>query len=231
MKRNYSFSVGEYYHIYNRGVDKRIIFSSVRDYNRFILLLYLCNSNKQVDLGSLLRNEGRSFADIWQMDRGDNIVAIGSYVLMPNHFHVLVKEILENGISKFMGKLSTGYSMYFNKKNKRSGSLFEGRFKATHANKNEYLRYLFSYIHLNPVKLIDSDWKINGIRNVKTAERYLIDYRYSSYLDYFGISRMENKIIKRDSFPEYFCGNKSFKDFTRDWLSYSRKYNEGRSFV
>ena len=148
MRRNHSFSVGEYYHLYNRGVDKRIIFNNSSNYNRFILLLYLCNSNKPVDLSNLLQNEGRSFSEIWKgVDKGEDIIAIGSYVLMPNHFHILVKEISKNGISKFMKKLLTGYSMYFNKKNKRSGSLFEGRFRTTHVNKNEYLKYLFSYIY------------------------------------------------------------------------------------
>lgn len=226
MRRNYSFSVGEYYHLYNRGVDKRNIFNNSRDYNRFILLLYLCNSNKPVDLGNLLQNEGRSFSKIWGVDKGENIIAIGSYVLMPNHFHILVKEISENGISKFMKKLLTGYSMYFNKKNKRSGSLFEGRFRATHARTNEYLKYLFSYIHLNPIKLIDSNWKIEGIKNKEVAEKHLNGYRYSSYIDYLGLSRLENKLVDYQSFPKYFCSGKSFQDFTKGWLTYT----EGRSF-
>lgn len=228
MRRNYSFSVGEYYHLYNRGVDKRNIFNNSRDYDRFILLLYLCNSNKSVDLGNLLQTEGRSFSEIWSTDKGSSIVALGSYVLMPNHFHILIKEISEGGVSKFMSKLLTGYSMYFNKKNKRSGSLFEGRFKATHANKNEYLKYLFSYIHLNPIKLIDSNWKIEGIKNKEIVERYLRDYQYSSYPDYLGIVRLENKLVDYKVFPKYFHVGKSFNDFTRDWFLY--KSTEGPSF-
>ena len=230
MRRNYSFSVGEYYHLYNRGVDKRIIFNNSYDYNRFLLLLYLCNSNEPVDLGNLLRNEGRSFSDVLSMDKGENIVAVASYVLMPNHFHILVKEIIEGGISKFMEKILTGYSMYFNKKNRRTGSLFEGRFKATHVNKNEYLKYMFSYIHLNPIKLIDSNWKTDGIKNETTIEKHLRDYNYSSYLDYIGVTRLQNKLIDRRYFPKYFSSSKSFKDFIKDWLLYKTSA-EGRSFV
>lgn len=217
MRRKYSFSIGEYYHLYNRGVDKRNIFNHSSDYERFILLLYLCNSKQSVDLGNLLQVEGRSFSEIWDTDQGENIIAMGSYVLMPNHFHILVKEISENGISTFMKKLLTGYSMYFNKKNKRSGALFEGRFRAIHAHKNEYLKYLFSYIHLNPVKLINSNWKIEGIKNKEVTERYLSCYRYSSYIDYLGISRLENKLLSYQSFPKYFRRGKSFNDFT-NWL-------------
>lgn len=220
MMRKFNFSVGEYYHLYNRGIEKRVIFRNLDDYNRFILLLYLCNSNASVDIGNLFA-EGMTFNEILNFNnRGNSIIAIGSYVLMPNHFHILAKEIVEGGISKFMSKISTGYSMYFNKKCKRSGSLFEGRFKVTHTNKDQYLKYLFAYIHLNPIKLLDSDWKENGIKDLSGAEKYLDSYKYSSYLDYNGISRLENKLLDINSFPKYFCSRKGFQDFNMDWLSY-----------
>ncbi len=225
MQRQFSFSVGEYYHLYNRGIDKRDIFNDTSDYNRFLLLLYLCNSGDRVDICNLFK-EGQSFYKILGIDRGDDIVSIGVYVLMPNHFHILVKEISEGGISKFMGKLLTGYSMYFNKKYHRNGSLFGARFKATHANLDEYLKYLFSYIHLNPIKLIDSNWKENGISNKGSAERYLANYKYSSYLDYLGTQRLENKLLNINHFPKYFNSSKDFNMFIQDWLSFS----EGRSF-
>lgn len=226
--RKLDFSVGEYYHLYNRGVDKRVIFQNTNDYDRFILLLYLCNSSKSVDLGNLF-TEGMTFSDILNLDTGNNIVAIGAYTLMKNHFHILAKETTENGLSKFMSKLSTGYSMYFNKKYKRSGSLFEGRFKVSHANKNEYLKYLFTYIHLNPIKLIDPNWKENGIKNLSDAEKYLSNYKYSSYLDYNGVSRLEKKLLDVDHFPNYFNSYKELRDFNKDWLLY-KNLSEGVAF-
>ena len=91
---------------------------------------------------------------------------------MPNHFHILVKEKIENGISKFMGKLTTGYSMYFNKRYDRTGSLFQGVFKSVHADSDEYLKYLFAYIHLNPIKLINPEWKENGIKDKNRANAF-----------------------------------------------------------
>ena len=80
---------------------KRIIFNNTDDYDRFILLLYLCNSSNSVDIKNLF-DEGMTFNDILNLDRGNSLVSIGSYVLMPNHFHILAKEVIEGGISKFM---------------------------------------------------------------------------------------------------------------------------------
>ena len=140
---------------------------------------------------------------------------------MSNHFHLLVREKVEGGITKFMGKLSTGYSMYFNKKNERSGALFEGRFKAKHADTDEYLKYLFSYIHLNPVKLIDPEWKENGIGDRGRAKEYLAKYDYSSYPEYLGTIRPEKGVLERDVFPEYFLEPKDFEGFIDDWLAFS----------
>src|SRR3989338_5483185 len=100
---------------------------------------------------------------------------------MPNHFHLLLKEIEMGGISQFMGKLSTAYSMYFNKKYERTGSLFEGRFKSSRIANDNYLHYLFAYIHLNPIKLIEPMWKEKGINDFARAKEFLGRYNYSSY--------------------------------------------------
>lgn len=219
MLRKIDFSIGEFYHLYNRGTDKRDIFTTQNDYNRFVVLLYLCNSNEPVDIDHKLR-EGRSFPELLQVDRGEQIVNIGGYCLMPNHFHILVREKQENGISQFMKKISTAYSMYFNTKHKRSGALFEGRFKAKHADNDEYLKYLFSYIHLNPVKLIDPHWKKNGIIDRNKAKKYLREHVYSSYLDYVGEHRKEKNILTKKSFPDYFENFKEFENFVDEWLSF-----------
>ncbi len=216
MTRKFNFSIGEFYHVYNRGTDKRIIFLDKSDYERFTKLLYLCNSNKSI-----------VFRDIpigltYEHQREETIVDIGAYCLMPNHFHILLHEKIEGGISLFMQKLSTAYTMYFNTKYERFGALLAGTFKATHADTDEYLKYLLSYIHLNPVKIIDSQWKENGISNRKKAEKYLAGYPYSSYLDYMGNERDEGKILSKDAFPKYFSGFKEFKQFTNEWLSFTQ---------
>ena len=115
MSEKRVISLDEYYHVYNRGVEKRTIFIDDVDHKRFMALLYLCNSQKNVHVQTL-REEKQ---EVYSVDRGHTLVSIGAYCLMPNHFHVLCKEKEEGGISKFMGKLCTAYAMYFNKRYKR----------------------------------------------------------------------------------------------------------------
>jgi len=191
------------------------IFLDVFDKKRFIKLLFVCNSRKSVVFKSI---QGQSLDDI---DRGETLVDIGIYCLVPNHFHLLIKEKTENGISEFVKKVATGYSMYFNKKYERTGSLFEGPFKAKRIDTDEYLKYIFSYIHLNPIKIIDSQWKENKITDRVKAKNYLQKYPYSSYFEYIGGKRQEEKILEKDSFPEYFSQPKEFDDFINDWLSFN----------
>lgn len=212
--RNFDFSIGEFYHIYNRGTDKRIIFLDDYDKQRFIRLLYLCNSEKNIVFREVIVEES------YRYDRGNTIVNMGAYCLMPNHFHLLMHEKIEGGISLFMLKLLTAYSTYFNKKYKRTGGLFEGKFKAMHADADEYLKYLFSYIHLNPIKIIDPKWKENGITDRAEARRYLKLYTQSSYLDYLGNKRIENAVLNIGAFPEYFASFKEFEQCVEEWLTY-----------
>ena len=224
MTRSIEFVPKEYYHVYNRGTDKRKIFIGHGDYLRFLLLLYLCNQNSKVDLGDYLR-QGLTLSEIFQKKKDKNLVSIGAYSLMPNHFHLLVKENIKGGVSLFMQKIQTAYTMYFNKKNDRSGSLFQGTFKAKHITKDTYLKYLFAYINLNPIKLIDPNWREEGIKNLIKSEKFLSTYKYSSYVDLTGTERPENKILDLSSFPEYFNEELKFKDFVLEWLN-SKDMNE-----
>jgi putative transposase len=213
--RTLSFSVGEFYHVYNRGNDSRSIFLDDADRDRFIKLLYVANGAKPF----VFRDFPIGVPYV-NFDRGEPIVAIGAYCLMANHFHLLLKEIGEDGISKFIGRVFTSYSSYFNKKYGRTGKLFEGVFKAKHLDTDEYLKYIFSYIHLNPVKIIDPNWKENGVFDRDKAKQYLEGYKYSSYLDYIGGIRIENAILNKAEFPEYFANFKEFDVFIDEWLSF-----------
>src|SRR3989344_8568343 len=136
--RKITFSEGEYYHIYNRGNSKQTIFHDKSDYDRFIKLLFLSNGENNFKIYKISKN-------IYEVDRGRRLVGIGAYCLMPNHFHLLITQTDKGSITRFMQKVSTGYSMYYNKKYQRSGALFEGKFKAEHADNDNYLKYLFSY--------------------------------------------------------------------------------------
>lgn len=208
--RKIPFIVGEYYHIYNRGVDKRTIFMDEHDYRRFRVLLYLCNGNNPLNMQDLL-NKGLPFIEFFSIDRGEQLVDIGAYCLMPNHFHILVKECIEGGISKFMEKLATSYVMYFNTKGGRRGSLFEGSFKAKHIDSEPYLNWIFSYIHTNPVKLFDPNWNKDGIQDSLATKDFIDNYKYSSYHDYFIDNRLETIILNKNVFPDHFSQMNDFE--------------------
>ncbi len=221
MQREFVFSFGENYHVYNRGVDKRDIFLDKADYTRFILLLRLANDDNPISV-----RETRRLLDLGLpvKDKREIITNIGAWCLMPNHFHLLLNEKIDGGISKFMAKVLTGYTMYFNKRYERKGRLFERTFQARHADTDEHLKYLLSYIHLNPVKLIDSNWKKNGIADLTKTKDYLDKYNYSSYLDYIGHDREEGKILNREAFPEYFKTDLDFRNELLEWLNFPEDY-------
>jgi putative transposase len=214
--RKINFVENEYYHIFNRGNSKQTVFKDQKDYTYFIELLYILNTNTRVNLFDLKR---KNSLDIFAIDRTNPLVAIGTYCLMPNHFHILLTPLTENGVSKFMQKISTGYSMYFNRKYKRVGSLFEGKFKSEHASEDRYLKYLFSYIHLNPIKLIQKDWKEVGLKNKSKALTFLDTYDYSSYLDYLYDKRKEQNILNKKVFPSYFSNQRDFSKEIWSWIT------------
>lgn len=206
--RKQNFAPGEFFHLYNRGTEKRIIFQDKKDYQHFLFLMYVCNTEKSIEL----RNIGENF------DRGETIVDIGAYCLMPNHFHILVREKIKNGISKYMLKLMTAYTMYFNKKNTRTGKLYEGTFKSTHANKDNYLKYLYSYIHLNPAKIINENWKKDDKRNTENLLGYVFNYPYSSMEEY---KDQNFRIINPSQFPTYFKKPIDHKKELFEWLNFN----------
>lgn len=220
MERKFKISIGEYYHVYNRGVDKRIVFMDEEDKKRFIRLLYLCNDEKRFEYRNR-RDDNLSEIETRK------IVSIGAYCLMGNHFHILLKETTERGISKFMEKLMTAYSMYFNKKNKRTGPLFAGAFKAEHCSRDEHLKYLYAYIHLNPLKFADKSWKKKNIINNLSMKKFLGSYTISSYLDYALAKnikdREEASILTKKDFPDYFTET-DFSKFTDFWISFRNDF-------
>jgi len=219
MSRSITFAPEEFYHCYGRGTEKRKIFLNNKDYERFLALLFVCNSTERIHLSDY---KERSFDELFEINRKDTLVDIGAYCLMSNHFHLLLHEKIDNGISLFMQKIMTAYTMYFNKKYERTGSLFESRFRAEHADSDKYLKYLFSYIHLNPAKIIDPKWKEEGIKNKKETINFLRDYKYSSYIDYLNFSRPQGVILNETAFPLYFDTKDKFEEEIFDWLSLSR---------
>lgn len=217
--RNIVFSKDEYYHIYNRGVEKKIIFKDDKDYEYFIRALYFSLSGEMY--------KQRELKDISLSDYSikKKVVSIGAYVLMPNHFHLLVKVKDKKEFSTFMNRLQTSYAMYFNNKYSRTGRLFQGTFKAQHVNTDEYLKYLYAYIHLNPIKKVNPAWKLDKKINNNKTVAYLGDFKYSSYIDYLvKDGRDEANILDVNAFPNYFKHKQAFQKLIEFWIKYKEDF-------
>lgn len=208
------FSEGQIYHVYNRGVEKRSIFLSDKDYRRFIHNLFESNDEAPV------LNSGYNFVvgneSQLKPNKGKKrklLVDIMIFTLMPNHFHLLLKQRIENGVVKFMQKLGTGYTMYFNKKYNRVGGLFQGSFKAVLVNKQAHFLHLPYYIHTNPLKHYRGSTSIGNDGVIK----FLESYRWSSFLDYIGIENFP-KVTSRVFLLKFFGGSERYKENMLDWL-------------
>lgn len=180
------FETGCYYHLYNRGTERRDIF--VDDVDRFRFVHYLYESNSSGPMSKLLEPNYRGRTSVIRNRRGEPIVEILAWCLMPNHYHLLVRQLVARGISRFLQKLGTGYTMFFNTRHERSGVLFQGKTKAKWVNEEAYLTRMAAYIHANPAELYDG-----GVRKRREA---LHDYRWSSHHDYFGKKNFPSIISK-----------------------------------
>lgn len=171
------FASGEWYHCFTRGIDKRATFKERRDYERFLQQMHVCNTARTIHRSDLAM---RSTEEILKIPLTDKLVAVGAFCLMPNHFHLILSESKDNGIPRFMQKLGTAYSMYFNIKNKRTGGLFVSPFRSKRLHNDEYFQYALQYIHCNPAELYEPRWKEGHVSDMQTLENKLRSYPYSS---------------------------------------------------
>lgn len=180
----------EIYHIYNRGVDKRHIFLDEQDHQRFADSLVVFNNQENLN--------GQRFKDRVKFENEKPLVNVIAYCLMPNHFHLLLEQQVDNGVEKFIHKMATSYTMYFNKKYTRTGILLQGVFKRSHIKSNGRLLEISRYIHSNPVKILDSNTTTIPIKDK------LLAYPWSSFPDYADVRTntriVENKEIIMDQF-------------------------------
>lgn len=221
---------GEIYHIINRGVEKRIIFLQQADHFRFVSCLFELNNKNAVVMRSRLKerkikNRGRTSADSGYQPR-ELLVEILGFCLMPNHFHLVLRQLTGNGISRFMQKLGDSYVGYFNLKYDRVGSLFQGRFKAIHIKNEDQLINIICYVHTNPVGILKPNWKEKGLKNYKKAIKFLEFYRWSSYPDYLGKKNFPS-VTRRDFISQAYNGSNNLKKFVESWVHYKADLNKG----
>lgn len=228
--RDIKFENNFYYHIFNRGVEKRIIFLDDEDYIRFIYYLHEFNNINVIgDTSFKIRKDKiDKFGNL--VSEKDKIVEIVCFALMPNHFHLLIKQIREKGVSLFMHKVSVAYAKYFNEKYERVGGLFQGTFKAKFINKDEYLKYLIYYILGNPIEIIEPRWKERGIKNHKNVKDFLRRYKWSSYRSFVGEKDFLFLDNNKNFVLEFFSNFGEFKQFINE-LIVSDKLNDIENLI
>ena len=212
--RETPLAVGEYYHIFNRGVDKRAIFTDAADQQRFLQSMAEFNTTEPI--GSLyeINYRNKNFGGRTATKTNKNqkrIVELVCFCLNPNHYHFLLRQLVDQGISEFMKRLSGGYTWYFNHKNDRTGSLFGGKFKSKHVDSNEYLLHVSAYINLNDrVHRLDH----NGGPTAKTTTAKKVK-SVSSWDEYIsGVVKMCNSDIVLGQFRD----RQEYKKFALDSL-------------
>lgn len=213
-KRKVVFANGEYYHIYNRGVARQPIFSDKRDCERLLLTLSFYRFlSPKVKLSRLLQLPYDQRETILEEmnTKGKKLVEIISFAFMPNHFHLLLKQNIKNGISIFLSKVTNSYTRYFNLRHKRVGDLFQGVFKALHLENEEQFIHLSRYIHLNPI--------ISFI--IKESD--LLSYPWSSMPDYL---RGKSELIELKPVLSHFKSSEGYRQFIFDQVDYGKKLAE-----
>jgi putative transposase len=209
----------ELYHVLNRGVDKRDIFLDNRDRARFVHDLYEFNSHNPA---------GNAYRRFPMMDVGrpswepthrspNRLVDIHGWVLMKNHYHLLLSECVEKGLSRFIQKLNGGYAKYFNERNKRQGALFQGKTKRIMIDSDGHFLHILHYIHLNPLDFTAAkDWRARRIHGSAEALEYLQKYRWSSFSDYCGRKNFPS-ILQKELFSDV------FQNYERTIMQYLRE--------
>ena len=214
--RKTPLATGEYYHIYNRGVARQPTFLHKSDYKQAVLTLEYYRINKpQVKLSrfkTLAQSEKQKFHQTHQKDR-NILIDIISFVFMPNHFHLLLRQTQDNGISLFLSHFTNSYTRYFNTRHDRIGPLFQGTFKAVHIDTEEQLIHVSRYIHLNP----STSYVVKG--------KNLPDYPWSSLPTYLQPTN-SLAFVNPQPILSAFKSTHSYQEFIFDHMSYARKLKE-----
>lgn len=199
--RDIPFVNQEIYHIYNRGSEKRIIFHDKRNYKRFITTLkYYQLSGPKPKLSHFFKYQR------FKPNQAQKLVEVLAYCLMPNHFHLLIKQLKEGGITEMLSKLSLSYTKYFNTKYDRVGPLFQGEFKAVYIENDEQLVHVSRYIHLNPItSLLIKD---------------LSKFEFSSYLEY--LETNPDGFCSTEVVLSLFASREKYKEFVLDQIDYGQ---------
>lgn len=197
--RTVPFINDNFYHLYNRGLQKEPIFNNRRDYSFFMQSLFYYQIENPKPKFSLYRQ-----SKLFPIDLAKKMIEIVAYCLMPNHFHLLIKQVRDGGISEFMRRFIHSYTKYRNIKYQRQGPVLNGVFKAVRIETDEQLVHVSRYIHLNPL--------------VSHLVKDLRLYNWSSYPVYIGLQTSEH--IAKDYVLNFFKNPQVYEKFVLDQAEY-----------
>lgn len=218
------------FHIYNRGTEKRTIFTDYSEYCRFVFLMWVCRvgspeinlNRKNIVAAAEAILAGKAPNPKFYIKENKPLVSFITWNLLPNHFHFILVSLVEGGISKFMGKVANAYTKYFNARHQRSGRLFQGSFQSIAVEDEKYLFSLIKYINLNHAELVEPRWKDHKIRNKKKLDKFIDSYIWSANLDFIGerrsclIDKEETSRLLDVSFDK--GGMDGYGEFIKFWL-------------
>lgn len=222
--RKEPFTVGNYVHVLNRGAKKMPITRGARDQWRFLKILCHLNDSfisehwedeldKNVEAGASLFDRPPTWKE------KEPLVAILAYTLMPNHFHLVLKEIIEGGTGRFMQKLGNSMTGHFNLKYKESGSLFQGSYKAKRIEEDKYFRYLAVYVMVKNVFELYPGGLNRARVEFNDAYVWASRYHFSSFTDYSSAQvRPAHALLDKNLMGEVFATPTEFKSFARDFI-------------
>ena len=222
----------ELYHTVIRAVGDTVVFSEEEDFYRGIFSIYEFNNKNSAEIWKkrLARNRFKTRQKIIEMggrhtspqlDARDKLVEIFAFSFMPNHLHLILRQLKNNGITDFMKKVGGGYAKYFNDKYDRKGHLFS-RFRAVHIKTDEQLRNTFAYVHTNLISLIEPGWKEKGIKNPEKVKEFLRDNKRHSYPDYLGKKNFPS-VTQREFFLEFLGGAEGCMAEVDNWVMYKKE--------
>ncbi len=210
-------AINEIYHVYNRGVEKREVFIDDWDKKRFLHNLYVFNDNRPIKNNKRLLKE----VGLPSSEEREKMVEIMAFTLMQNHYHLMLKQITENGITEFMRKIGTGYTNYFNTKYNRVGPLFQGKYKMALVNNDRHFLFLPHYIHLNPLDSKMPEWRLGRVNNLTAAASLLSSYKWSSYGAYTSIKNLPyiKNLLDLQLIQETHGNGINYKKSIFEWLN------------